>query len=138
MTHSGLPLAGIWHNGHGSQIVLEVGKGGELIGRFRPGDGPAAEQSFPLRGFTSGNLIAFTVDFGKVGSLASWVGHRVDDGGPLLDTLWHMTLEQPHATRADERWKTIWSGADRFRPGPAPKLAGPSQERPQLPPLWPR
>jgi hypothetical protein len=138
MTRNDRPLAGMWHNDHGSELMLEVGKDGELSGRFRPGDGPGSDRTFPVKGFTAGSLIAFTAGFGEVGSLASWVGHRVDDdGGPVLDTLWHLTLEQPHAHRPDERWKTIWSGADRFRPGHAPPRSGErSSERPPLPPLW--
>jgi hypothetical protein len=136
MTRKDAPLAGVWHNGHGSELVLEVGPGGKLEGRFRPGNGPAAEHTFAVTGYTAGSLVAFTVDFGKVGSLVSWVGHRVDDGGPLLDTLWQMTLEQPHANRPDERWKTIWTGADRFRPGRAPKDRATTSGKPALPPLW--
>ena len=134
MTRTARSLAGTWHNERGSELRLEVDPAGELRGGFRPGDGAGAGETFPVAGFSSGNLVAFTVDFGKLGSLTSWVGHLIVDAGPQLEMLWQMTLEQPHPRRAEERWKTIWSGADRFSHGAAPKDAA---RRQPLLPLWP-
>lgn len=125
-------LTGVWHDGQGSEIVLEIGAGGALSGRFRPGGEP--EREYALTGFTWGNQVAFVVAFERHGTLASWVGHLVEDaGGDELQTLWHMVLQPPHPAKKDERWRGTWAGSDVFRPGAAPK------DRPRKPilPLWP-
>ena len=49
--------------------------GGKVTGKYRTGVGaPGPTEEFDLVGFASSDQIAFTVNFGKYGSLASWVG----------------------------------------------------------------
>jgi hypothetical protein len=112
-------LNGTWHNQHGSQLDLETGPDGRLHGRMTVGDGKARTEAFPLVGFVRGDLVAFTVDFGRHGSLTSWIGHVHDSDGqrPRLETLWHMATRVPHPEDPSQRWKSTWSGADEFTPG---------------------
>ncbi len=113
--------AGTWHNENGSELRIEVGPAGRISGRFVPGVGFGADETFEVTGFVSGNLISFAVQFGKYDSLTSWVGHLVEENGEKsLKTLWQMTVEVPHPERKDQRWKGIWSGSDEFVPGGSP------------------
>ena len=129
------PVSGTWHNEQGSELRIEVGPGGKLSGRFASGVGFGTDETFEVTGFLSGRLIVFAVDFGKYGSLTSWVGHVVDDDGPALRTLWQMTVELPHPDDAADLWKTVWSGANTFRPGPAPARPRHARRAPPMP-LW--
>ena len=126
-------LKGIWHNQHGSQLELEVDSDGRLHGMMIVGDGIARAQSYPLVGFVRGDLIGFTVDFGRNGSLTSWTGHYCaeDDRPRRIETLWHMATLVPHPGKADQRWKSIWSGADEFRSGAPPESLEP-RPQPQM------
>lgn len=125
---------GTWHNQHGSELQLDVDPDGKLSGKMTCGDGVAREQSFPLTGFVRGDLIGFCVDFGRLGTLTAWTGHFVPDHqeGPRLETLWHLATLVPHPQRADERWKSVWTGADVFRPGSRPKDAARTPFPPML------
>jgi len=113
---------GTWHNQHGSEIHIDVGSDGRVVGTMSTGDGVARAQTFPLVGFARGDLIAFSVDFGRFGSVTSWVGHFVHEepANVRIETLWHMATLVPHPQRSDERWKSVWTGADEFKPGPTP------------------
>lgn len=110
--------AGIWHNEHGSQLELTV-DGCHLRGRFHSGTGLArGADGNDLTGFVSGNLIAFTVDFGELGSLTSWVGHlALENGIPRIHVSWNMCVELPRG-HTDDLWRGIWTGADTFERGP--------------------
>ncbi len=126
-------LSGTWHNENGSEINVEEGPEGKLSGRFRSGVGLGTDEQFELSGYTAGSLLSFTVNFGAHGSLTAWVGHRV---GEELQTMWQMTLELPHPNRSGDLWRAVWSGANTFRRGPAPRMAAEGR-RPSPPPLWP-
>lgn len=111
-THS--PVAGRWQNRLGSTMELTVGDDHEIAGTFRLGAGGAdTASSFHLTGFVEGDALAFCVDFGRLGSVASWSGHHVADGERLL-TLWH--LAQPVRDPSDESdtWRALVAGADEF------------------------
>jgi hypothetical protein len=116
-------LNGTWHNQHGSQVDLELDSEGRVHGMMTVGDGLARSKAFPLVGFVRGDLIGFTVDFGRHGSVTSWTGHIYDEEGgpPRIEALWHMATLVPHPGKADERWKSVWTGADQFTPGAPPR-----------------
>src|SRR5512134_2700576 len=105
---SKIELTGLWHDEQGSEVSFEVGADGALAGRFRPG-GAAREHDYALCGYARGDRVAFVVGFDRHGTLASWVGHVIDDDGPAISTLWHMALTPPHPERRDERWRGIWA-----------------------------
>ena len=75
-------LAGRWRNQHGSEMQLRVGPGGRLTGTYHTAVGaPSPKQEFELAGFACGDLVVFTVNFGRFGSLTAWTGqHTVADG----------------------------------------------------------
>jgi hypothetical protein len=126
--------SGIWHNEHGSELVFEVGPEGRISGKFRTGVGFGRDATYDVIGTADGDLIAFSVRFGKLGAITSWVGHMVPDGS-TLETLWHMTIRLAHPRRTDETWKGVWSGADTFRRGPATETPRPWQGNVPVP-LW--
>jgi avidin family protein len=135
VSHKHDVVSGTWHNEQGSELRIEVGPEGRVIGRFGTAVGFGVGESFEVTGFLAGTLIVFAVNFGKYGSLTSWVGHVVDDGEPALRTLWQMTVESPHPKESTELWKTIWSGANTFRRGSAPALRDGTRRAPPMP-LW--
>jgi hypothetical protein len=124
---------GRWHNQHGTEIEIEVDTDGYLRGTLQLAGTYRGESLplFPLRGYARGDVISFVVDFGRLGSITAWTGRLVktDDGRAEIDTLWHMAIAGP----ADDasRWRSQWTGADRFRPGPAPGETA-QQAPPQL------
>lgn len=131
-------LAGTWHNEHGSELDLVI-DGKRLTGRFRSGTGLAQGRTeSELIGFASGNLVAFTVDFGAHGSLTSWVGHLVvEDGVPRIHASWNMCVELPRE-EAKELWRGVWTGADVFERGTATEDRRPPFTQPSHPlSLWP-
>lgn len=123
---------GTWYNEHGSKMTLEVAADGQLTGVFESAVGLAAPgERFPVSGFATGDLVAFTVNFGKYLSLTTWVGYRAveDDGEEVLRTSWQMAVSPP-ATKIDERWKGTWTGSNLFRRHPHPVRRVPRQPEP--------
>jgi hypothetical protein len=120
---------GSWYNEHGSKMTLEIAPDGQLEGTFESALGLAAPgERFPVAGFASGDLVAFTVNFGKYLSLTSWVGYRAveDDGDEVLRTTWQMAVSPP-AAKMDERWKGTWTGTNLFRRQPHAEKRLPSR-----------
>ena len=136
MSHAHDPISGSWHNEQGSSLHIEVAPDGRLSGRFGTGVGFGTDETFDVTGFASGRLVVFAVNFGKYGSMTSWVGHLVDDEEPVLQTLWQMTVEVPHPKDDKDLWKSIWSGANTFRRGPAPEQRRDRTRRSPPLPLW--
>ena len=132
---------GTWYNEHGSKMTLEIASDGQVIGTFESAVGLAAPgERFPVTGFATGDLVAFTVNFGRYLSLTTWVGYRAveDDGEEVLRTTWQMAVSPP-AAKIDERWKGTWTGPNLFRRQPhTEKLLPRTREaasRPMAPPL---
>ena len=116
-------FSGKWHNQHTSEMDLAVAPSGTISGIYRTGVGaPMPGEPFPVVGFCSDDLIAFSVDFGKYGSLTSWVGQVILDAenNERIDTLWHLTKNIADSDEPKNMWATILAGADTFRRGPHP------------------
>jgi hypothetical protein len=109
-------IAGTWYNQHGSELALNVDPEGVVRGRFRSAVGLAMrDEAFPVTGFCSGELIAFTVDFSGHDSITSWVGHYLDQGGdPRLETLWQMVVHVSTRGAQAHQWRGVHAGADLF------------------------
>ena len=109
-------FAGRWKNQHGSEMQLRVGPGGRLIGTYHTAVGaPSPKQEFELTGFTCGDLVAFTVNFGRFGSLTAWTGqHTLADGAERIQTLWHLAKNIPAADEPRALWAGVLAGADTF------------------------
>ena len=109
-------LAGRWRNQHGSEMQLRVGPGGRLTGTYHTAVGaPSPKQEFELAGFACGDLVVFTVNFGRFGSLTAWTGqHTVAEGVERIHTLWHLAKNIPHEDEARAPWAGVLAGADTF------------------------
>lgn len=132
-------LNGTWHNQHGSEMVLETAPNGTVQGIFRSGTGLAKlDDECRLSGFVAGDLVTFSVDFGKFGSLTAWTGHVIQErGNDLIHAVWHMTIATPTPASSNE-WKGVWTGSDVFQRGPAPSRDAEQATLPSHPvPLWP-
>jgi hypothetical protein len=109
-------LSGRWKNQHGSEMQLRVGPGGRLTGTYHTAVGdPSPKQEFELVGFARGDLVAFTVDFGRFGSLTAWAGqHTRSEGTERIHTLWHLAKNIPDADEPRALWAGVLAGADTF------------------------
>ncbi len=112
---------GNWENGLGSQMELSV-NGNAVSGVYRTNVGaPTPTEEFDLVGLVTGDLITFTVNFGKYGSLTAWAGQHTEKGvGEFeIKTLWHLAKNIPDAEEPSDLWSGILAGANSFsRPLP--------------------
>jgi hypothetical protein len=109
-------VSGRWKNQYGSEMELRMGPGDRLTGTYHTAVGaPSPRQEFELVGFACGDLIAFTVDFGRFGSLTAWAGqHTRTDGVERIHTLWHLAKKLPEAEESRALWAGVLAGADTF------------------------
>ena len=70
--------------------------------------------STDLRGTVTGDLIAFTVNWGS--AITTWAGHGVFDANnqPQVLTLWHLVVSIADETDPQKQWETVMAGADTF------------------------
>ena len=108
-------FAGVWKNQHGSEMTLKVNNGA-VTGEYRTGVGqPPPVEKFPLVGFAAGDLLAFTVNFGKYGSLTAWAGqHTLESGREVIHTMWHLAKNEEDPDEPAKLWGCVLAGADRF------------------------
>ena len=107
-------LAGRWRNRLGSVMQVTVDENHRVDGSFTSGVG-ASGRTCHLVGYAEGDALSFCVDFGRLGSVAAWAGHRVaDDQGERLVTLWHLALpvREPHSDA--DVWGSVSAGGDEF------------------------
>src|SRR5687767_6194877 len=72
-------FSGVWWNDRCSSMDLTV-NGDQLSGTYTSAVGMNAGTPYDLRGYRAGaDLVAFAVNFGPTGSLASWAGQHTDD-----------------------------------------------------------
>ena len=79
-------------------MTLKVRADGRITGKYRTGVGaPTPAEEFPLIGFVAGDLISFTVNFGKYGSLTSWAGQHTRNkaGTEEIFTQWYLAKNVP-------------------------------------------
>lgn len=109
---------GLWRNELNSEMELVVNaKSGSVTGVYRTGVGtPKPTEDFSLVGFASGDLLSFTVNFGKYGSLTSWSGQSaLVAGKDVIKTMWLMAENVPDSDEPDKLWGAMLTGADNFR-----------------------
>ena len=119
-----IDFSGSWWNDRCSKMDLTV-TGEQLGGTYASAVGTGGGTPFPLVGYRSGiDLLAFTVNFGPVGSLASWAGqHTVERGTEKIITMWHVTANVADADENAKLWGSILTGSDTFyrtKPGHCP------------------
>ena len=108
---------GRWINDLGSTMVLSVSNTGTVTGKYKTAVGsPTANEEFDVVGFASGDLITFSANFGRYGSLTSWAGQLTEDanGSAVLRTLWLLTENVPDAEEPAKLWGSILAGANNF------------------------
>jgi len=109
-------FSGGWRNERGSRLELSVDERGRVGGTFRTAVGtPFPDETFPVCGFVTGDLIAFSVSFGVHESVTAWAGqHTVAGGRERIETLWHLARNIPDEDEARGLWGAILAGADVF------------------------
>jgi hypothetical protein len=109
-------FAGKWVNELGSEMTLSVTPTGEVSGTYRTAVGaPGGSEKFDLRGFASGDLLSFTVNFGKYGTLTSWVGQHTDDGqGAIIKSLWILARNIEDPDEPGQLWGSVLTGYNNF------------------------
>ena len=122
-SHGSAPdFKGKWSNRLGSEMELMVDTDGDVIGKYRTAVGLAnPSEEFDLKGFVSGDLIVFCVNFGRLGSLTSWTGQHTKDenGNEVIYTLWHLAKNVPDEVEPDNLWAGILAGANEYRRVPS-------------------
>jgi hypothetical protein len=96
------------------------GNQGLVSGKYRTGVGsPKPTEEFDLTGFCSGDLIVFTVNFGRYGSLTAWAGQVAGEPpNERIQTLWHLAKNVEDPDEPKQLWAGILAGADTFARGP--------------------
>jgi hypothetical protein len=108
---------GVWVNELGSKMDLSVAAEGKVTGIYQTAVGaPGKWEEFELVGFASGDLISFTVNFGKYGSLTSWCGQHTGDpqGGALIKTMWILAENVPDPQEPKNLWGAVLTGSNNF------------------------
>ncbi len=108
-------FSGEWWNELCSRMDLDV-ENGRLSGSYWTGVGSGQDEEFELTGFVSGDLIAYSVNFGSQGSLTSWSGqHTVERGEEKIKTMWLLAGNlSSDEEEADTLWRSIWTGANTY------------------------
>lgn len=113
---------GTWYNQYPSQMTLKVDPTtGNVSGVYQTEVGaPNPGEKFSLVGFVSGDLLAFSVNFGKYGSLTSWAGQLTENkqGKEQIDTFWHLVKNVEDADEPKKMWAAVLTGADTFLRNP--------------------
>ncbi len=98
-----------FRNELGSIMSMEFPVGGGLVtGTYK--SGVSDPNTYPLTGFVSGNVVTFTVNFTKEGSISAWAGQAVFNSVWEIHTLWH--LVEP--TAPADMWEDTFAGSDVF------------------------
>lgn len=107
---------GSWVNELGSKMKLSVAADGKVTGKYKTAVGsPTEKEEFDLVGFATGDLISFTVDFGKYGSLTGWVGqHTENANGAVIKTMWLLARNVKDNDEKDDLWGAVLTGSNDF------------------------
>ena len=106
---------GTWKNELSSDMTIKV-TSGQVTGKYRTGVGaPGPTEEFELVGFAVGDQISFTVNFGKYGSLTSWVGQlTTEDGVEVIKTIWLLSENVSDPDEPKKLWGSVLTGYDNF------------------------
>ncbi|MGF6189312.1 avidin/streptavidin family protein [Serratia sp. 2723] len=113
----GVNFDGKWRNELNSEMELKINANGAVSGKYKTGVGaPGKTEEFELTGFTSGDLLSFTVNFGNYGSLTSWAGQLTTEGGvEVIKTMWLLARNIKDADEPESIWGAILTGYDNFK-----------------------
>ena len=109
-------LTGKWKNQLDAVMTLLMDTDGKLKGNYRTAVGRSSDiEEFELIGIVTGDLVTFIVNFGKYGSLTSWVGQVIEDNGKeTIKTIWHLTRNVEDSEEEDEIGGSVLTGRENF------------------------
>ena len=110
-------FSGKWKNKLGSEVEFSV-KGSKVTGKYRTAVGaPTPSEEFPLIGVVNGDIISFSVSWGKYGSVTSWVGqHTLDEKQKKesIATMWLLVKNIDETNEPQSLWGAFLTGANSF------------------------
>jgi hypothetical protein len=109
-------FSGKWINELHSEMELVI-TGNGVTGVYRTHVGqPKPTEAFPLVGFVTGDMISFTVNFGKYGSLTAWVGQHTEPkpGNYAIRTLWQLSKNVQDQDEPEQLWGSVLTGSNLF------------------------
>jgi hypothetical protein len=95
-----------------------VVNGSVVTGTYKTKVGsPDDKDLFELSGFATGDLIAFTVNFGKFDTLTSWSGQyaKEENEPEMIHTCFVAAIDIGERQESDEIWGGVKVGSDFFR-----------------------
>lgn len=108
-------FSGKWYNQRGSEMELIV-DGSIVKGTKTKVSSPSGKDLFYLTGFATGDLISFTVNFGKFDTLTSWAGQYAKEAEePEIHTCFVAAIDVAEEKEPDVIWGGVRSGSDFFR-----------------------
>ena len=110
-------FSGTWINELGSILILTCDANQVIKGSYKTAKGaPSHKEVFSLVGFASGDLISFSVNFGKYGTLTSWVGqHTLENDIEVIKTSWLLAKNIADQDEEKDLWGAILTGANTFK-----------------------
>lgn len=107
---------GVWVNELGSKMILTVTPSGTISGTYQTTVGsPGSAEEFDIVGFVSSDLISFTVNFGKYGSLTSWCGQHTEIAtGAVIKTVWILAKNIADDQERNNLWGAVLTGSNSF------------------------
>ena len=111
-------VSGRWRNKHGAILELEVDST-SLTGTLHEsthGFAHAGEGAANVKGYITGDLVAFMALWVRSGSITSWSGQVLagDDGAVKLDLMWRLITELPQPEEPRFFWMSTFAGTDDF------------------------
>jgi hypothetical protein len=117
---SPLPIVDFWYNQRGSEMNLTVNDS-IVTGTYKTKVGsPDDKDLFFLTGFATGDLISFTVNFGKFDTLTSWAGQLAKEGNEpeMIHTCFVAAVDIKEGAEPDAIWGGVKAGSDFFQRNP--------------------
>ncbi|MEQ1518132.1 MAG: avidin/streptavidin family protein [Usitatibacteraceae bacterium] len=108
-------FGGRWINQMGSSMDLTI-NGASVTGVYTSASSAVgASVTGSIIGYVAEDVISFSVLWVASGSITSWVGQLVEDGGqPKLRTLWNLVTNVPDQNEPLKLWMSTFTGADEF------------------------
>lgn len=103
---------GEWSSDLGSTIKLMISADGSVNGKYKAAAGfPYVDKDFPLVGFANGDLLSFTVSFGKHGLVTSWAGQLTREfNRAVIKTMWLLAKIVPNPDDSTNLWGAVLTG----------------------------
>ncbi len=109
-------FTGIWRNEQNSEMTIHTDEKGNLSGSYASAAESGVRSTHALTGFVNGDLIGFTVDFGRGHMVCCWTGHAVSEfGSESIVTQWNLVKRLDGEDFALETWGATHCGSNIFK-----------------------